>query len=64
MTCERCGARRAYYVVWDEVENEAAGMLLCGACLVATELDGPWDGVELLEPELGAPAKDTARRGA
>lgn len=60
MTCERCRHRRAHYVVWDEAENDAAlifgdqliGMVLCGLCLVTSELDGPWDGVELLEPEI------------
>lgn len=63
MICDRCEEREATVCVWDEPENasglmfgdELAGRLLCGPCLLVTEADGPWHGVEVLDEALPAP---------
>ncbi len=58
MRCEACNDAPPLVCAIDEPEQDGGlmfgdpvlGMLLCAACLVASEADGPWDQVELLEP--------------
>ena len=53
LTCERCDAPPLFVGI-DEPDNDGGlmfgdqilGVLLCAACLGASEVDGPWSVVE------------------
>lgn len=57
MTCDRCAMTPPQVCAIDLPEQEGGlmfadqvlGRLLCGACLAATEADGPWSSVEALD---------------
>jgi hypothetical protein len=63
MTCERLGCRRrALWCALEDPEQDCAelfgddvvGICLCGACLRASEADGPWSAVFRIDPRRPA----------